>query len=132
MKNKLFYLQSLVTVALCVIFSLSFVSCSDDDDDSGNNAIVGTWRLTTEYGDDWFWYSQYHFKSNGTFEYKDWSSNEKEPPYHDDKGTYTLSESFITIVFDEVESETYRYVIDGKKLTIFDYEDEGPNYFYKL
>ncbi|MBD5242314.1 MAG: hypothetical protein HDS59_09600 [Barnesiella sp.] len=33
MKHKLLHLQSLVTVALCVIMAMAFTSCSDDDDE---------------------------------------------------------------------------------------------------
>ena len=28
-------------------------------------------------------------------------------------------------------TETYKYKLDGKKLTIYDYEDDGPNVFRK-
>ena len=47
MKHKLLHLQSLVTVALCVIMAMAFTSCSDDDDepaaDDLTTIIVGTW-----------------------------------------------------------------------------------------
>lgn len=47
MKHKLLHLQSLVTVALCVIMAMAFTSCSDDDDepaaDELTTIIVGTW-----------------------------------------------------------------------------------------
>ena len=47
MKHKLLHLQSLVAVALCVIMSMAFVSCSDDDDEPAGNdlakIVVGTW-----------------------------------------------------------------------------------------
>lgn len=48
MKHKLFHLQSLVAVALCVIMAMAFTSCSDDDDDEPagdelTSIIVGDW-----------------------------------------------------------------------------------------
>ena len=43
MKHKLLHLQSLVTVALCVIMAIAFTSCSDDDEDELTSIIVGAW-----------------------------------------------------------------------------------------
>lgn len=45
MKQKMKHLQSLVAVALCVIFALSFSSCSKDDDepDSSKSGMMGLW-----------------------------------------------------------------------------------------
>lgn len=47
MKHKLFHLQSLVAVALCVFMGMAFVSCSDDDDEPAGDdlakVVVGTW-----------------------------------------------------------------------------------------
>ncbi|MBD5229461.1 MAG: hypothetical protein HDS69_05425 [Bacteroidales bacterium] len=136
MKHKLLHLQSLVAVALCVIMAMAFTSCSDDDDEPVGNNIVGTWRLSLKEDDGGFWYCQYNFKSNGTLEVKDWSSEQKEPSSYEAKGTYTVSDSFITLKIDDEEEgtyeETYRFSIEGNKLIIFDYEDDGPNVFYKV
>lgn len=45
--KKFFNLQSLLAVALCVIMSVSFAACSDDDDEPNGNdlikIVVGTW-----------------------------------------------------------------------------------------
>lgn len=47
MKHKFFHLQSLVTVALCVIMAMALTSCGDDDDEPAANEltsiIVGAW-----------------------------------------------------------------------------------------
>ncbi|WP_295730846.1 hypothetical protein [uncultured Muribaculum sp.] len=47
MKHKLLHLQSLVSVALCVIMSMVFVGCGDDDDEPNGTdlaeIVVGTW-----------------------------------------------------------------------------------------
>ncbi len=132
MKHKILHLQVLVAVALCVIMSMALISCSNDDDEPVDNSIVGTWRLTLKESDDEFWYCQYHFKSDGTLEVKDWSSQSKEPSSYEAKGTYKISTSFITIKIDGEIEETYRFVLEGNKLIIYDYEDDGPNEFYKV
>ena len=55
MKHKLLHLQSLLAVALCVIMSVTFSGCGDDDDepekDSKNleTILVGTWTAEGEY-----------------------------------------------------------------------------------
>ena len=137
MKHKLLHLQSLVAVALCVIMAMAFTGCSDDDDEPADSGIVGTWRLSLKESGDDFWYCQYHFKSDGTFEVKDWSSESKEPSSYEAKGSYSISGSFITIkIYDEEDDEeyeeTYRFSLEGKKLIIYDYEDDGPNEFYRV
>ena len=46
MKHKLLHLQSLVAVALCVIMTMAFNSCSDDDgepEDELTSIMVGVW-----------------------------------------------------------------------------------------
>ena len=47
MKNKIFSFQTLVAVMLSVVMSISFTSCSDDDDDSSTDnlgsILIGTW-----------------------------------------------------------------------------------------
>lgn len=55
MKHKVLHLQSLLAVALCVIMSVTFSGCGDDDDepekDSKNleTILVGTWTADGEY-----------------------------------------------------------------------------------
>lgn len=52
MKQKLFCLQSLIAVVVCVIMSMTFTSCSDDKDDPADeltSIFVGTWA---QDGDD--------------------------------------------------------------------------------
>lgn len=133
MKHKFLHLQSLVAVALCVIMAMAFTSCSDDDDEPAGNSVVGTWRLSLKESDGEFWYCQYNFKSNGTLEVKDWISESNEPSSYEDQGTYTVTGSFITIKIDgEDDEETYRFSREGNKLIIYDYEEDGPNVFYKI
>ena len=68
MKKYLFLLLTLV------VTSLAFVSCSDDDDNQYNSAIVGTWKITevktSQSGSymDWPFKTTYaSFKSDGTY-----------------------------------------------------------------
>ncbi len=131
MKHKLLHLQSIVAVALCVIMAMAFNSCSNDDNEPASNNIVGTWRLSLKESDGEIWYCQYKFKSDGTLEVKDWNSDSKEPSSYEAMGTYSISGSFITLNIDEYE-ETYRFSIEGNKLIIYDYEDDGPNVFYRV
>lgn len=135
MKQKLLCVQSLIAVALCVIMSLAFVSCSDDDGDGDkptDKALVGKWRLTIDEGDGDVWYVEYNFKSNGDFEGTEFESGDRETFY----GKWSVAGNMLTLDFyDDGEydgSETYEYAFDGKKkLIIYDYEDEGPNVFEK-
>ncbi len=137
MKHKLKFLQSFVAVALCVILAIAFTSCGDDDDEpsngtSGTTGIVGTWRLTLVESNGESWFCQYHFKADGTLEVKDWSSHSSEPASYEAKGTYSVSGSYLTIKIDGEYEETYKFSLEGNKLIIFDYEDDGPNVFYKM
>ena len=68
MKKYLFLLLTLV------VTSLAFVSCSDDDDNQYNSAIVGTWKITavktSQSGSyiGWPFETTYaSFKSDGTY-----------------------------------------------------------------
>ena len=136
MKHKLLHLQSLATVALCVIMATAFISCSGDDEEPVNNSIVGTWRLSLSYSAGVCWYCQYHFMSDGTLEVKDWESTEKEPTFYPDKGFYSISNSDISLTFYGLDFDaytvTYRFAIDGNKLIMYDYEVDGPNIFYRM
>lgn len=56
MKNKLFSFQTLVAVMLSVVMSISFTSCSDDDDkepsqENLESVIIGTWTWVHRDGD---------------------------------------------------------------------------------
>ena len=68
MKKYLFFLLTLV------VTSFAFVSCSDDDDNQYNSAIVGTWKITevktSQSGSyiEWPFQTTYaSFKSDGTY-----------------------------------------------------------------
>ncbi len=77
MKHKLLHLQSLIAVALCVIMSVTFSGCGDDDDepekDSKNleKILVGTWTAEGEYlvlnsnGTGRYYVDYYSYANNG-------------------------------------------------------------------
>lgn len=53
MKYALKHLQSLVAVALCVILSCAFASCSDNDDEPDNSSLSGTtWTILSDIDSD--------------------------------------------------------------------------------
>lgn len=126
------YIQ-LLFVALFATLPLVLTSCGDDDNEPADDSIVGTWLLSIrdDY-DDSIWYCQYNFKANGTFECKDWDSDEREPSY-EDFGTWVVSGDVITITWDGDEEypEIYRFSLDGNRLIIYDYEEPGPNVFVR-
>lgn len=136
MKNALRHLQSLVAVALCVVMAIAFTSCSDDDDEPDNKSIAGTWILSEQESNGGYWYCQYNFNSNGTFEGKDWSSKSQEPTNYEFTGKWTISGDLLTLDFDvepdeEDDIRTFRFTISGNNLTIYDYSEPGPNVFVK-
>ena len=131
MKHKFLHLQSLVAVALCVIMAIAFTSCSDDDDEPENNSIVGTWLLSLPESDGEYWYCQYAFKTDGSFDVKDWSTPSKEPSSYEASGTWSVSNDMLTLKFTDEDPETYRFSLEGNKLIIYDYEDPGANVFVR-
>lgn len=137
MKQKLFDLQAWFAAAVCIIMSFAFVACSDDDDKSPENAIVGTWRLSLyeeEY--DYYLYCQYEFRSDGTLSVKDWGEDSGELASYEATGKWTIANDrlVIEIVEEGVDPyrESFRFSIDGDKLTIYDYVEDGPNVFVKV
>lgn len=136
MKQKLFDLQAWFAAAVCIIMSFAFVACSDDDDKSPENAIVGTWRLSLyEEEDDSYWYYQYEFRSDGTLSVKDWSEDSGELASYEATGKWTIANDRLVIeIVDEGVGpyrESFRFSIDGDKLTIYE-DEEGPNVFVKV
>lgn len=137
MKQKIFNLQLLLAAVVCVIMSLGFTGCSDDDDKSPENAIVGTWRLSLyEEEEDSYWYCQYEFRSDGTLSVKDWNEDSGEPASYEATGKWTIANDRLVIEIVEEDAEpyreSYRFSIDGDKLTIYDYDEDGPNVFVKV
>lgn len=137
MKQKLFNLQSLLAAVVCVIMSLGFMGCSDDDEKSPENAIVGTWRLSLyEEEEGLYWNCQYEFRSDGTASFKSWYDDAGEPTSYEATGRWTIAND--RLILETVEEdgelfrESYRFSIDGDKLTIYDYDEDGPNIFVKV
>ena len=109
MKQKIFNLQLLLAAVVCVIMSLGFTGCSDDDDKSPENAIVGTWRLSLyEEEEDSYWYCQYEFRSDGTLSVKDWNEDSGEPASYEATGKWTIANDRLVIEIVEEDAEPYR------------------------
>lgn len=133
MKHKSLNFQSLLLATLCLIFTISFTACSSDDDEP-SDPIVGTWLLQINEGNE-VWNLQFHFMSNGALEGKSWETPSKsEPKNYEFTGKWSTSGEFLSITFiedGESDTETYRYSVTDNKLIIFDYEEDGPNTFFK-
>ena len=96
MKNlKHFFLLMMLLVA-----TISFVSCSDDDDEPQSpyaSTIIGTWKIT-HYGSTSYWLdwprttTTATFNSDGTYSGRGYFGN--------GSGTYTLKDSHITCYVD--------------------------------
>lgn len=120
--------------AVVAILSLTFVSCSSDDDEE--QSIVGTWKMDlsdfldlSDYGFEVKGYLYYQFNNDGTFRTVDvtitkYSQEKKELGYEDEteveveKGRYTTNGNIITIKRDDGTTEEAEYKISGNKLTL--------------
>ena len=121
----------MAAVVLSLVLSISITSCGDDNDEPEGNSIVGTWLLSIQEGDGEYWYCQYVFNSNGTFVVKDWNSDDPEPAEFEDGGIWSISNDMLTLDFQDDYVDTYRFVLDGNTLILFDYEEPGPNVFVR-
>lgn len=65
MKQQMLRLRSLVAVMICVLWGTMFTACSDDDDDSSDHNIVGTWIERQDDDGDVQEYT-YVFNADGT------------------------------------------------------------------
>ena len=113
---------------------MGLTSCSDDDDEP-SDPIVGTWLLQIQEPEG-VWNLQFHIMNNGTLEGKSWNTpDESEPKNYEFTGNWSIAGEYLTLSIietdGEIESETYRYNVDGNKLIIYDYDEPGPNVFYK-
>ena len=82
---------SFIAFAMLAVFSLSFVSCSSDDDESepteNSSDIIGTWYDDYDNDDD---FSYIQFKSDGTFIDVE-SSEDAEKGYWVQRGKWSIS-----------------------------------------
>lgn len=62
MKHQIIRLRTLMAVMMCVLMSVTFTSCSDDDDDEPTQSLVGKWKATDSDGS----WDMWEFNSNGT------------------------------------------------------------------
>jgi len=117
--------------------SLACASCGDDDDEPDNgSSIVGTWLLTMEESDGAYYYCQYNFKSNGTLEVVDWSSEGEVPAEYEATGKWSIDGDIIILVVYEddgsMREEKYKFLLEKDALIIYDYEEPGPNVFVRV
>lgn len=109
--KKLFYLWTILMVA---IVSVCFVSCSSDDDDEkdSSNSIVGTWLCDD---DEFIWC----FKANGTGYGEEFIYNERGKQVSKDIWpiTYVYDSKRNTIVITELAEDGDNY---GNSTDIYD------------
>ncbi len=115
---------SWMTVLLAVVFSMGFVACSDDDDDSGVTVsnLVGTWYFEDgEGGIEWI------IRENGTgVETENYDGDKFEDPF-----TWKLEDNVFHVWYTEDANDYYMYRIvslNGNKLVLADVEDEDGQY----
>lgn len=105
MSYKFFHLQSLVTVAVCLIVAASFTGCSDKDDPKPAKAIEGEWISTSG-----IYY--YQFLSDGTGRYICLAD---EPGYDPEYPDAAIQKPVDPYYFD--------YTVEGDILTMKEYYD---------
>lgn len=134
MKKNIFLL---LTMLMAAAMSVSFTSCSSDDDGDGANrdgALVGTWYETSHS-----YVYAWRFDSNGTCYYCEWMSdtprNLSDYPY----GKWSTNDGVLTIIdegYDEEDGEyyrdedtyTYKILEGGQTLELY----EGSRRIYTL
>lgn len=119
----LFVMMSMLTT------TISFVGCSDEENEGLSSSIVGTWIYEEDYGDDEYYYEEVTFKSNGTFIVK-W-----EEYYYDDydsdteRGTYEIDGDELIVDFDDEISIVTIVSITSSKLVLEDEEGDRITYY---
>ncbi len=106
-----------ILLLLLVITSISFISgCGkSDNNEKTDNKIVGTWEYKTESTT-----TIYEFKNDKTGKYTaKFGDNEVEREF-----TYEMTDTTITITYDEEDMFETDYKLDGKKLTVKNAFDE--------
>lgn len=113
---------------MTAIVNISFVSCSDDEDDKKENevSLVGTWSLNFGTDD----YCLLTFYQNGTVRYQEYDDGEWEK---DDVYRYTYSNGILRITYENGEErETIEVIsLSATKLVLKDWPDGGVNTFVK-
>lgn len=105
-----------VLLLLATMF-MGFNACSDDDDDKGNDLIVGKWKVMASGSDgDWM-----NFTSDGKFEYYH-AKNE-----YSEYGKYKVETGNLYLMYsDENTWIIYKIVqINSKSAIIREYEENG-------
>lgn len=128
MKHFVKHLQSLVTVALCVIMAFTFTSCNKNEDepaaDNLSSIIVGVWA---QDGDD----DIMVFNANGTGMFYDSPADyaHKESSYN---FTWNLKNEWLTINIDYYGDGSYDYqekcrpekIVSKNKIIWKDYDED--------
>lgn len=117
---------------LVVMFVLSFVACSDDDDDWSEKDLVGKWSIyefvengETEEADLETQLSYLEFKSDNSYETYDYYSNRAV------KGVYALNGDAIAVELDGA-TEHATIIELGKNKAVVEMEEDGEKFIAHL
>ena len=128
MKTGRWFYQSFLTMVMFAMIILGLSSCNGDDDDNGNNPLVGTWSCSEHYVD---WVTMgdgvdtYIFKSDGKYEWscRGWDSK---------SGDYNYNSSLSTLTLSDKKGTTSIYIIPSITDSYFVMLDEdGDSYTYR-
>lgn len=125
---------SLFSILMLALASMTFIACSNDDDDNGNkdgerNTLVGTWRIDNEASEGGTNGTWFIFNSNGK------GFEEDRYPGETDRWpitwSYNASEKTLTIVDVEdpsdTETDVYTVVsLSDKKMVLRIYDEDYP------
>ncbi len=111
--------MAIVAVMMCV----NFAACSDDDDeDTPNNPLIGTWQETDDKNDYIIW----TFKTDGTGVEEGFYQGDFEDPasftYTYDNKTSILVINYDAYAGEDFETDSYDVTINGNTMTTKDRE----------
>lgn len=111
--------------------TISFVGCSDDDNDEPSSSIVGTWIYEEDFGDDDYYYEEITFKSNGTFivEWEEYYDGDYDSETI--RGTYEIDGDELIVEFADEISIITIVSITSNKIVIEDEYGERMTYYRK-
>lgn len=123
---------------LLLTLPLVFAACSkdkDDEDDSHDSRLVGTWYCSEYIGSSWNSYIGYRFEANGKCYYDEWKKNAspKLDEWRDNMRWKTSGNKLTTTsIFDDGEKEvlvyTYSVSKDENTLKLTDEDGELNTY----
>lgn len=124
----------IISLGICLLGGMAFISCSSSDDDEQSDSLSGKWEIRLSDKDSQGTLS-FTFR-NGTVTYiEKWS----EPGYDDDietySGPYTIEEDIVTMTLRRVDTKdqdrvfVFKWEINGKTLTLTPIDSNTKEYW---